>query len=143
MPLFGRLPHPLRACIKLPASKMHAHPCVQVLRASLLFVWKDNNGRVWREVIRESARKEYESARHAWAPSIKHAILAARGSFGKRSAGCALATLFWPSAVVSFSCHFRFEQDGETINRLLVTGRDCLDQSLAKARDRSSAPRSA
>lgn len=29
----------------------------------------------------------------------------------------------------------RFEQDGETINRLLVTGRDCVDQTLAKARD--------
>lgn len=36
---------------------------LQILRASLLFVWKDNNGRVWREVIRESARKEFESAR--------------------------------------------------------------------------------
>ena len=35
-----------------------------VWRASFLFVWKNEKGEEWRDVIRESARKEFEAARH-------------------------------------------------------------------------------
>jgi hypothetical protein len=35
----------------------------EVLRYSNLFVWRDERGRVWRDVIRASARQEYEAAR--------------------------------------------------------------------------------
>lgn len=55
-----------------------------ILRWSLLFVWKNDRGQSWKDVIRESARKEYEEA--------------------------------------------RFETDPEIINRLLVSGRDCVQQ---------------
>ena len=34
-----------------------------VLRAAPLFVWGDKAGRQWSEVIKESARKEFEAAR--------------------------------------------------------------------------------
>ena len=59
-----------------------------VLRASLLFVWKDATGQVWRERIRESARAEYE---------LHRAI-----------------------------------RDPAAVARLLLSGRDALDQSLEK-----------
>ena len=59
-----------------------------VWRASFLFVWKNEKGEEWRDVIRESARKEFEAARH--------------------------------------------EKDPEMITRLLVTGRDYLDQAMEK-----------
>lgn len=55
-----------------------------ILRWSLLFVWKDEKGKQWKDNIRESARKEFEEA--------------------------------------------RFETDPEIINRLLVSGRDCVQQ---------------
>lgn len=35
-----------------------------IWRYSRLFVWRDENGRPWRDVIRESARREFEQARH-------------------------------------------------------------------------------
>ena len=59
-----------------------------VWRASFLFVWKNEKGEEWRDVIRESARKEFEAARH--------------------------------------------ETDPEMITRLLLTGRDYLDQAMEK-----------
>lgn len=59
-----------------------------VWRASFLFVWKNEKGEEWRDIIRESARKEFEAARH--------------------------------------------EKDPEMITRLLVTGRDYLDQAMEK-----------
>lgn len=36
-----------------------------MLRASLLFVWRDERGDTWRDVIRRSARGEFEAARGA------------------------------------------------------------------------------
>jgi hypothetical protein len=58
----------------------------EVLRWSNLFVWTDSSGRVWRDVIRQSTRKEFEDA--------------------------------------------RFERDPEIVNRLLVTGRDCVQKTV-------------
>lgn len=58
----------------------------EILRYSNLFVWKDNQGRVWRDVIRSSTRKEYEAA--------------------------------------------RMEPDPEIINRLIITGRDCVQRTV-------------
>ena len=59
-----------------------------VWRASFMFVWKNERGVEWKEVIRESARKEFEAARH--------------------------------------------ERDPEMVARLLLTGRDYLDQAMQK-----------
>jgi Complex 1 protein (LYR family) len=42
----------------------------QVLRYSNLFVWRDEHGRVWRDVIRASARSEFEVARKERDPEL-------------------------------------------------------------------------
>jgi hypothetical protein len=59
-----------------------------VWRASFMFVWKNERGVEWKDVIRESARKEFEAARQ--------------------------------------------ERDPEMVARLLLTGRDYLDQAVRK-----------
>ena len=41
-----------------------------VWRASFLFVWRNEKGEKWRDVIRESARKEFEAARHEKDPEM-------------------------------------------------------------------------
>lgn len=66
-----------------------------VIRASVFFVWRDDRGRVWRDVIRESARKEFDAGRG--------------------------------------------ERDPEMVNRLLLTGRDALDQAVSKFLERREA----
>ena len=66
-----------------------------VWRASFMFVWKNERGLEWKEVIRESARKEFEAARH--------------------------------------------ERDPEMVARLLLTGRDYLDQAMQKFHDKRQA----
>jgi len=63
-----------------------------VWRASFLFVWRNEKGEEWRDVIRESARKEFEASRH--------------------------------------------EKDPEMVARLLLTGRDYLDQAMQKFVDK-------
>ena len=63
-----------------------------VSRASVFFVWRDERGRLWRDVIRESARKEFDAG--------------------------------------------RLERDPEMVNRLLLTGRDALDQAVGKFLER-------
>lgn len=63
-----------------------------VIRASVFFVWRDDRGRAWRDVIRESARREFEAGRH--------------------------------------------ERDPEMVNRLLLTGRDALDQAVTRFLDK-------
>ena len=63
-----------------------------VIRASVFFVWRDERGRLWRDVIRESARKEFDAG--------------------------------------------RLERDPEMVNRLLLTGRDALDQAVGKFLER-------
>jgi hypothetical protein len=42
----------------------------EVLRYSNLFVWRDEHGRMWRDVIRSSARQEFEAARHEPDPEL-------------------------------------------------------------------------
>ena len=42
----------------------------EILRYSNIFVWKDERGRVWRDVIRKSARDEYEAARFEQDPEL-------------------------------------------------------------------------
>ena len=59
-----------------------------VWRASFMFVWKNERGMEWKDVIRESARKEFEAARG--------------------------------------------ENNPEMVARLLLTGRDYLDQATQK-----------
>ena len=41
-----------------------------VLRASRLFVWPDQHGSEWGEVIRSSTRREFEAARHERDPEL-------------------------------------------------------------------------
>lgn len=51
----------------------------EVLRYSNLFVWRDEHGRVWRDVIRASARSEFEAARREPDPElINRMIVTAR-----------------------------------------------------------------
>ncbi|KAK9909232.1 hypothetical protein WJX75_009227 [Coccomyxa subellipsoidea] len=59
-----------------------------IWRYSRLFVWSDDRGELWRDSIRDSARKEFELARH--------------------------------------------QTDPEVVTRLLLTGRDCLQQTMDK-----------
>lgn len=42
----------------------------EVLRYSNLFVWKDEHGRMWKDVIRASARQEFEQARYERDPEL-------------------------------------------------------------------------
>lgn len=42
----------------------------EVLRYSNLFMWRDEHGRVWKNVIRTSARQEFEQARHERDPEF-------------------------------------------------------------------------
>ncbi len=58
----------------------------EILRYSNLFVWRDDKGRLWRDVIRHSARQEFDAA--------------------------------------------RFENDPEIINKLIITGRDCVQRTM-------------
>ncbi|GLC39423.1 hypothetical protein PLESTM_000896000 [Pleodorina starrii] len=58
----------------------------EILRYSNLFVWRDDKGRLWRDIIRDSARKEFEAA--------------------------------------------RFEPDPEIVNKLIITGRDCVQRTM-------------
>ncbi|XP_057423704.1 uncharacterized protein LOC130717485 [Lotus japonicus] len=46
-----------------------------VLRASRFFTWPDSNGVLWRDVLRESARKEFESARFETDPEVVTRLL--------------------------------------------------------------------
>ncbi|CAL54420.1 Complex 1 LYR protein [Ostreococcus tauri] len=46
-----------------------------VIRASVFFVWRDERGRQWRDVIRESARKEFEAGRRERDPEMVNRML--------------------------------------------------------------------
>ncbi|KAF8405464.1 hypothetical protein HHK36_010370 [Tetracentron sinense] len=59
-----------------------------ILRATRFFVWPDSRGFLWRDVLRENARREFEEA--------------------------------------------RFEKDPEVITRLLIGGRDAVQDALDK-----------
>ncbi len=63
-----------------------------ILRFSRFFTWTDQNGVPFRQLIRESARKEYQAA--------------------------------------------RFEKDPQVINKLIISGRDCLEKSLQNVIDK-------
>ena len=66
-----------------------------ILRASRFFLWPNEKGVLWRDVLRASSRKEFEDA--------------------------------------------RYEQDPEIIARLLVGGRDALQQTVENAIKKQSA----
>ncbi|KAM7258314.1 hypothetical protein ACFE04_014055 [Oxalis oulophora] len=59
-----------------------------IIRASRFFMWPDSRGVVWRDILRENARKEFEEA--------------------------------------------RFERDPEVVTRLLIGGRDAVEEALDK-----------
>ncbi|KAJ4721503.1 Complex 1 LYR protein [Melia azedarach] len=59
-----------------------------IIRATRFFMWPDSRGVLWRDILRENARKEFEEA--------------------------------------------RFEKDPETVNRLLIGGRDAVQSALEK-----------
>ncbi|MCO5612811.1 hypothetical protein L7F22_067082 [Adiantum nelumboides] len=61
----------------------------EILRATRLFLWPNEQGILWRDILRSNTRKEFEEA--------------------------------------------RFEQDPEIIARLLVGGRDALQQAVDNA----------
>ncbi|CAK0783731.1 hypothetical protein CVIRNUC_006930 [Coccomyxa viridis] len=42
----------------------------EILRHSRLFVWNDETGRPWRDVIRKSARQEFDTTRHHTDPEM-------------------------------------------------------------------------
>ena len=62
-----------------------------ILRGSKHFVWKNEQGLLWKDVLRRNARKEFDQA--------------------------------------------KFERDPAIIAKLLLVGRDCLNQSLWKLED--------
>lgn len=47
----------------------------EIFRISALFVWRDERGRVWRDVLRQSARQEFEAARSETDPEIINRLL--------------------------------------------------------------------
>lgn len=47
----------------------------EILRYSLLFVWRDERGVPWREVIRRSARQEFEASREEQDPEILNRLI--------------------------------------------------------------------
>ncbi|KAG1670888.1 hypothetical protein FOA52_000390 [Chlamydomonas sp. UWO 241] len=85
----------------------------EILRYSNLFVWKDAQGRVWRDVLRANARKEYEDARYEPDPKLINKL------------------------IVTEYEDARLEPDPELINKLIITGRDAVArvvESFAKRR---------
>ncbi|CAD7697126.1 unnamed protein product [Ostreobium quekettii] len=47
----------------------------EILRYSILFVWENNSGETWRDVIRASARQEFEAARSETDPEVINRLL--------------------------------------------------------------------
>ncbi|PSC70812.1 complex 1 family LVR family (ISS) [Micractinium conductrix] len=47
----------------------------EIWRVTALFDWPDDKGRLWRDVLRESARVEYEAARFEQDPEILNRLL--------------------------------------------------------------------
>ncbi|PRW56965.1 complex 1 family LVR family (ISS) [Chlorella sorokiniana] len=47
----------------------------EIWRTTALFDWPDQNGRLWRDVLRESARAEFEAARYEDDPEILNRLL--------------------------------------------------------------------
>lgn len=47
----------------------------EILRYTSLFDWKDDQGRIWRDVLRESTRKEFEAARFEVDPELINQLL--------------------------------------------------------------------
>lgn len=46
-----------------------------ILRATRFFTWPDNNGILWRDILRHNARKEFEEARFESDPEIVTRLL--------------------------------------------------------------------
>lgn len=47
----------------------------EILRVTRLFVWRDQQGRMWCDVLRQSARQEFEAARFETDPEIINRLL--------------------------------------------------------------------
>jgi hypothetical protein len=103
---------------------------MQVLRASPLFVWRNEAGVPWRDVIRDSARTEFDAARRAQRTRAR-AHAAHTQTLGVALTRCAL---FTRSRAHALPRRFRWLTDPEEVNRLLISGRDYLDQTLEMAR---------
>lgn len=55
-----------------------------IWRYSVLFVWKDEAGRPWRDVLREGARQEFEMTRHLKDPEqVNRLLLSGRDAVEK------------------------------------------------------------
>ncbi|KAK9819428.1 hypothetical protein WJX74_002630 [Apatococcus lobatus] len=55
-----------------------------IFRYSVLFVWKDEAGRPWRDVLREGARQEFEMARYLKDPEqVNRLLLSGRDAVEK------------------------------------------------------------
>lgn len=62
---------PLEASRRLTSTRREAISLYrQVLRTSRLFVWRNEQGVVWRDLIRSSARQEFEAARFEQDPEL-------------------------------------------------------------------------
>jgi hypothetical protein len=46
-----------------------------ILRVTALFQWPDDKGRLWRDILRDSARQEFEAARGETDPEIVNRLL--------------------------------------------------------------------
>lgn len=46
-----------------------------ILRSSRLFVWKNTDGQIWRDILRENTRKEYEHNRFVRDPLLVAQLL--------------------------------------------------------------------
>jgi len=65
-----------------------------ILRASNIFTWTNEQGEQWKYILRSNARKEFEQA--------------------------------------------RYERDPEVVARLLLVGRDCLNQTMWSIEDKQN-----
>ncbi len=95
----------------------------EVLRYSNLFVWKDAQGRAWRDVIRTSTRKvqAVHCAVHHLGSWRAHHLLAERERGVLRVAERAHTQEFEDA---------RIETDPEIINKLIITGRDAVQRTV-------------
>ena len=82
----------------------------EIMRYSNLFVWRDEKGVMWRDVLRSNARKEYDDARFETDPEIINKVdgggswivrlIESIMSCGREDVGLALGSL-------SFQMHIR------------------------------------
>lgn len=75
-PILDSSGRPISGSITILTTRREAlHLYREILRYSNLFVWKDAQGRTWRDVLRQGARKEYEDARQERDPEILNKLI--------------------------------------------------------------------